>query len=139
MSPLKTYTSDIDTYFGQYKDHPAIILAKKLASERDAGFDAVMGLAIRLSPPPALKPLVAFTDDVPAARFGKDNAILFGGLFVLTPQNSNALIEHRRNFLRRPANSRAKCTVFGHLQTHRGSVKRKSRQRLCAPLRHVSF
>src|SRR5437016_13899694 len=56
---------------------------KKLASERDEDFDAVMGLAVRLSPPPALKPLVAFTDDVPDARFGKDNAILFGGLFVL--------------------------------------------------------
>src|SRR6266480_3516273 len=83
MSPLKTYTSDIDTYVGQYKDHPAIILTKKLASERDAGFDAVMGLAVRLSPPPAFKPLVAFTDDVPDARFGKDNSILFGGLFVL--------------------------------------------------------
>ncbi len=83
MSPLETYTSDIDTYFVQYKDHPAIILTKKLASERDADFDAVMGLAVRLSPPPALKPLVAFTDDVPDARFGKDNAILFGGLFVL--------------------------------------------------------
>ena len=36
-----------------------------------------MGLAVRLSPPPALKPLVAFTDDVPDARFGRDNAILF--------------------------------------------------------------
>jgi hypothetical protein len=32
MSPLKTYTSDIDTYFVPYKDHPAIILTEKLAS-----------------------------------------------------------------------------------------------------------
>ncbi len=77
MSPLKTYTADIDAYFSPYKDHPAVTLARKLASERDVGFDAVMGLAVRLSPPPTLKPVVAFTDDVPDARFGKDNAILF--------------------------------------------------------------
>jgi hypothetical protein len=77
MSPLKTYTADIDAYFSPYKEHPAVALARKLASERDVGFDAVMGLAVRLSPPPALKPLVAFTDDVPDARFGRDNAIFF--------------------------------------------------------------
>jgi hypothetical protein len=76
MSPLKTYTSDIDTYFGQYKDHPAIILAKKLANEKDVGFDAVMELAVHLSPPPELRPLVAFTDDVPDSRFGKDSAVI---------------------------------------------------------------
>src|SRR2546429_9936058 len=83
MSPLKTYTADIDAYFSPYKEHPAVALARKLAGERDVGFDAVMGLAVHLSPAPALKPLVAFTDDIPDARFGKDNAILFGGLFVL--------------------------------------------------------
>jgi len=77
MSPLKTYTADIDAYFSPYKDHPAVGLARKLASERDVGFDAVMGLAVRLTPSPALKPLVAFTEDVPDARYGKDNAILF--------------------------------------------------------------
>jgi uncharacterized protein DUF4932 len=77
MSPLKTYTVDIDTYFAPYKEHPAVALARKLAAERDVGFDAVMVLAVHLSPAPALNPLVAFTDDVPDARFGKNNAILF--------------------------------------------------------------
>src|SRR6266705_4984051 len=65
MSPLKTYTADIDAYFSPYKDHPAVTLARKLASERDVGFDAVMGMSVRLSSPPAIKALVAFTDDVP--------------------------------------------------------------------------
>src|SRR5436853_7195050 len=74
MSPLKTYTADIDSYFSPYKEHPAVVLARKLASERDVGFDAVMGMSIRLSSPPAIKALVAFTDDVPAPRFAYDNA-----------------------------------------------------------------
>lgn len=76
MSSLKTYTADIDAYFSPYKEHPAVVLARKLASEKGVGFDAVMSLAVHLSPPPALKPLVAFTDDVPDSRFGKDNAVL---------------------------------------------------------------
>lgn len=76
MSPLKTYTADIDAYFSPYKEHPAVGLARKLANERGVGFDAVMALAVHLSPPPALKPLVAFTDEVPDSRFGKDNASL---------------------------------------------------------------
>ena len=54
MSPLKSYTEDIDAYFAPYKDHPAVLIAKKLASERDVGFDAVMNLAVHLSFPPAL-------------------------------------------------------------------------------------
>src|SRR5438034_4885230 len=39
MSPLKTYTADIDSYFSPYKEHPAVVLARKLASERDVGLD----------------------------------------------------------------------------------------------------
>lgn len=77
MSPLKTYTGDIDAYFSPYKGHPAVLLARKLAQERDVGFDAVMSLAVHLSPPPALTPLITFTDDDPDRRFGKDNAVLF--------------------------------------------------------------
>jgi Domain of unknown function (DUF4932) len=45
MSPLKSYTADIDAYFAPYKEHPAVALARKLAGENEVGFDAVMGLA----------------------------------------------------------------------------------------------
>jgi len=38
MSPLKTYTADIDAYFSPYKEHPAVALARKLAGEREVGF-----------------------------------------------------------------------------------------------------
>jgi hypothetical protein len=107
MSPLKTYTADIDRYFSPYKEHPAVALARKLASEKDVGFDAVMSLAVHLSPPPALKPLVTFANDIPDARLGKDNAVLFSqrlaefyrdthfGRFLVSHQSLYHLAEER--------------------------------------------
>ncbi|HEY6971214.1 MAG TPA: DUF4932 domain-containing protein [Candidatus Angelobacter sp.] len=77
MSPLKGYTSDIDTYFALYRNHAAIAMAKKLANTRSVGFDAVMTMAIHLSPPPALTPLVPFTDKVPEPRWGIENGLEF--------------------------------------------------------------
>ena len=44
MSPLKTYTADIDAYFSPYKEHPAVALARKLAGEREVGFDELVDL-----------------------------------------------------------------------------------------------
>ena len=76
-SPLKGYTSDIETYFAPYRNHAAVAIAKKLASTRSVGFDAVMTMAIHLSPSPALKPLVPFTDKVPERRWGKQNGLEF--------------------------------------------------------------
>jgi hypothetical protein len=101
MSPLKSYTEDIDAYFAPYKDHPAVLIAKKLASERDVGFDAVMNLAVHLSFPPALKPLVPFTDDIPDARFGRDNALLLARYlsdFCVDTRFERFLSEHQRLF-----------------------------------------
>lgn len=80
MSPLKSYTADIDRYFSPYQKHPAVMLAKKLASERNVGFDAPMSMAVHLSPPPALSPLVPFTDDIPESHWGKENALHFAQL-----------------------------------------------------------
>ncbi|HET9377928.1 MAG TPA: DUF4932 domain-containing protein [Chthoniobacterales bacterium] len=82
MSPLKKYTDDIDAYFSQHKEHPAVVLARKMAIERDLGFDAAMGMAVHLSPPPELKPLVAFSDQIPDVRYGKDNATAFAALLA---------------------------------------------------------
>jgi hypothetical protein len=77
MSPLSRYTADIDRYFAPYKNHPAILLAKKLAEKNEVGFDAVMAMAVYLTPPPALSPVIPFTDEIPDARWGKSNAVLF--------------------------------------------------------------
>jgi hypothetical protein len=81
MSQLDRYTSDIDRQFGPYKTHPAVLMAKKLADENGVGFDAVMFMAISLSKPPELQPLVPFSATVPEPRWGsKENALQFVSL-----------------------------------------------------------
>ncbi len=58
MSPLTNYTADIDSYFAPYKDHPAVRLAKKLAESDDMDISSPMALAVHLSDPPDLTPIV---------------------------------------------------------------------------------
>jgi hypothetical protein len=72
MDTLPGYSSAIDRHFAQYKDHPAVQMAHALADKNGVGFDAVMSMAISLSPPPELRPLVAFTATVPDERWGID-------------------------------------------------------------------
>jgi hypothetical protein len=81
MSKLDRYTGDIDRQFGPFKTHPAVVMAKKLADENGVGFDAVMFMAISLSKPPELQPLVPFSGTVPESRWGsKENALQFASL-----------------------------------------------------------
>jgi len=88
-SGLKLYTTDLESYFAPYKNHPAVEAAAKLAREREVGFDAVMAMAIYLSAPPDLAPIVPFSDQVPESRWGKDNAISFAGLLRDFYRDSN--------------------------------------------------
>ena len=80
MSQLTSYTGDIDTYFAPYKSHPAVAMAKSLAEKNGVHFDAVMKLAVDLSDPPTLTPVVPFTDEIPDPRWGKENALKFVSL-----------------------------------------------------------
>ena len=81
MSKLDRYTGDIDRQFGPFKTHPAVVMAKKLADDNGVGFDAVMFMAISLSEPPQLQPLVPFSATVPEARWGStENALQFVSL-----------------------------------------------------------
>jgi hypothetical protein len=73
---LKQYTTDIDSYFSPYRQHPAVLLMKKLAEKDDFDIAAPMQIAVRISPPPALEPLVVFTDDEPGDGFDKQTALL---------------------------------------------------------------
>ena len=71
MNKLPAYSADIDHVFAPFKGHPAVQMAHALAEKGDGvGFDAVMSMAVSLSPPPELKPLVAFTATVPDERWG---------------------------------------------------------------------
>ena len=70
MNTLPAYSADIERSFAPYKDHPAVRMAHELFAKNGVSFDAVMGMAISLSPPPALQPLVPFTAAVPDQRWG---------------------------------------------------------------------
>lgn len=77
---FKSYADDVDNYFGKYKQHPAVQFAGKIRESHSIGFDAVMKMAVHLNPPPALTPRVAFTDQLPDPRWGKDTAEQFAKL-----------------------------------------------------------
>ena len=74
MNTLPAYSNDIDHYFAPYKQHPAVQMAHMLAEKHGVGFDSPMAMAISLSPPPELKPLVAFAPTVPDSRWAGEAA-----------------------------------------------------------------
>jgi len=80
MSQLTLYTTDIDRFFQPYQNHPAVKAAAKLREDRGVSFDAVMAMAVYLSPPPDLAPIVPFSDQVPEGRWGKEDATSFVSL-----------------------------------------------------------
>lgn len=69
MNHLAKYSSEIDNYFASVKDNAAITQARKLFHDHGISFDAVMAMAISVSPPPELKPLAPFGDGVPKSRW----------------------------------------------------------------------
>jgi hypothetical protein len=77
MDKLPGYSTEIDRYFAPYKNHPAVQMAHEFAKKKAVGFDAVMSMAISLSAPPELKPLVTFTPTVPEERWGVADAEKF--------------------------------------------------------------
>lgn len=76
----KSYVSDIHSHFDKFRDHPLIAFAKEMNNRNGVSFDAVMCMAIYLSQPPSLEPLVTFSASIPERRWGKDNADKFAGL-----------------------------------------------------------
>ncbi|HKQ80081.1 MAG TPA: DUF4932 domain-containing protein [Blastocatellia bacterium] len=71
---FKLYADDVDKHFGKHKQHPAVQFAVKIRQSNGVSFDAVMFMAVHLNPPPALTPLVAFTDTTPERRWGREPA-----------------------------------------------------------------
>lgn len=77
MNTLPAYSADIERSFAPYIGHPAVQMAHELVAKNGVAFDAVMAMAISLSPPPALQPLVPFTTVVPEQRWGTSGAEKF--------------------------------------------------------------
>ena len=77
MITLPAYSGDIDRYFAPYKEHAAVRMAQSLVRKKGVSFDAVMSMAISLSQPGELKPLVVFTAAIPEKRWGVEGAEKF--------------------------------------------------------------
>ena len=60
---IESYRNDIKKYFAQYRKDPVVTLAKKLRRTASLGFAAPMKMAVSLSSPPSLVPVVAVTQD----------------------------------------------------------------------------
>ena len=93
----KSYVSDIDNHFEQYKDHPLIAFASELSNKNGVCFDAVMFMAIYLEQPPSLNPIVSFSAIVPEKRWGLENANKFAGLlkqFYTDARCEEFFVEH---------------------------------------------
>src|SRR5262245_13191190 len=68
---FKQYVGDVNRHFEKYRQHPVIQFAAKVRQSNGISFDAVMSMAVHLSPPPALTPRVPFTAQAPDKRWGK--------------------------------------------------------------------
>ncbi|HXB32606.1 MAG TPA: DUF4932 domain-containing protein [Puia sp.] len=66
----RVYIKAIHRHFDPYLNHPVIRLAKVVRDSLGLGYDAVMAMAVHLSQPPALQPLLPFTDSIPDRRWG---------------------------------------------------------------------
>ncbi|MBD5605810.1 MAG: DUF4932 domain-containing protein, partial [Candidatus Eremiobacteraeota bacterium] len=61
----------------RFAHHPAVEMARSLTEKNGVAFDAVMSMAISLSPPPTLTPLVPFGHGLPDERWGPDGGVAF--------------------------------------------------------------
>jgi len=70
------YTAAVEQRFREFEQHPAVRKARELRRRRGVSHDAVAELAIHVTPPPALRELIAFVPRPPSlgARWRPDEA-----------------------------------------------------------------
>lgn len=66
MGRVPSYTSDVDAYFGKYRDHAVMALARSLRGTNSIGYDACMSLAVHLKDAETLKPRRAWKEPDPS-------------------------------------------------------------------------
>lgn len=107
---LKNYAEEVDRHFANYKEHPVVKLAVKLREEKGVAYDAVAGMAVHLRPD--LAPKVPFSESVPDARWGKENAVEFSKLLRQFYRDANcAAFFRKHSALYRTAESRLQLLV----------------------------
>jgi hypothetical protein len=70
-----SYVDKIRTHYHPYMDHKIIEFVQQLRATNGVAYDAAMFMAISLDE--NLDPLVPFTDSIPEARWGRENALEF--------------------------------------------------------------
>lgn len=83
----KEYASDVDSYFGKYRAHPAIEFAKKVREANGIGFDAVPSLAVHLNTDLSQK--LPFSATAPDSRWGKKDGEEFARLLGQFSKDTN--------------------------------------------------
>ena len=73
-----SYVEKIRMHYEPYKDHKIIEFVKKIRETNGVAYDAAMFMAISLDD--NLDPLVPFSDKIPEARWGRENALEFARL-----------------------------------------------------------
>jgi len=71
------YVDKIEKHFGKYKNHELIKYIKKELRKKGIIYDAVMSMAISITEPPNMKPIVPFSENIPEKRWGKKSATKF--------------------------------------------------------------
>lgn len=84
------YVEKIEAHFAPYKDHQLIKYVNKKVRKRGVGYDAVMAMAISVTPPPNMDALQPFSATFPEARWGKKRAVKFLALLNKFYQDSQA-------------------------------------------------
>lgn len=92
---FKLYTDKIQAHYKPYKNHELIAFVKKLRKDNGIGYDAVMSMAIHLDH--KFNPQIEFTDKIPDARWGKDNAYQFVKLLKRFYKESKSKIFFKKN------------------------------------------
>jgi hypothetical protein len=76
----RAYALDIHAYFDKYQQHPLISYMREIRHSHSMSYDAVMAMAVHLSPVPDLIPVVEFNRIAPEPRWGKPAALRFATL-----------------------------------------------------------
>lgn len=57
---IASYDKDIEAHFGPFREHPAVVMARRLREEKGIGYDAVMRLAIHVTDASSLRESIPF-------------------------------------------------------------------------------
>nr|MBC8327998.1 DUF4932 domain-containing protein [Planctomycetota bacterium] len=77
---FRRYAAAIERHFGGFRDHPAVVEARRLRATRGVSYDAVMSLAVHLDGVPLLRPRLRFEDSLLESRWRPEEARAFLGL-----------------------------------------------------------